>query len=267
MREHQHILYFLAFICASKLRRSENAIGKVMIKSNPSPPKFASTDINNALTNMLAAFIIKTPAKVGWWHRIPTQTKGTTFDVDKLFPHLGTLFGLPDYIMSELLCEIGAVRKRTTACTTNADMWSYFKANHQFTNSNVELACCKFENTSIWFMKIGLINKGPAALHAECKRFGKHEPPVIRGQCRQVIKLISRGLGNIINDALVEDTANEFQKDVHERNSAFTRPKNIEENNSEKVVTNPNEVLGMRSIYDGIVPNHDTNPCMNHIKK
>ena len=208
MREYQHVLYFLAFICASKLRPSENAIGKVMIKSNPSPPKFASTDINNALTNMLAAFIIKIPAKVGWWCRIPAQTMGTTFDVDKLFPHLGTLFGLPDYIMSELLCKIGTVRKRTTGYSTNADMWSDFKANHQFTNSNIELACCKFENTSIWFMKIGLINKGHAVSHAEYKRFGKHEPPVIRGQCRQVIKLISRGLGNITNDTLVEDTAN-----------------------------------------------------------
>ena len=78
-------------------------------------------------------------------------------------------------------------------------------------------------------MKTCLINKGPAVLHAEYKWFSKHEPPVIRGQYVEVIKLISRGLGNIINDTLVEDTANEFQKDLHQRNSAFTRRKNIEE--------------------------------------
>ena len=56
------------------------------------------------------------------------------------------------------------------------------------------------------------MSKGPLASFNENKKHSHHKPPETRGQHRKVVKLTSRGLGNLINEVSLEETADEFQK-------------------------------------------------------
>ena len=169
-----------------------------MSKLHAKAPHVSPIDVNITEANIVAAFITNTPSEKGWWYRVPTHSRGSTFEVDELFPHLGTLIGLPDYVVSELLFNIGTLKKSTKGHHAKLDFWANFKSNHRFTNSNIEVARCYFEDAKLWCIKIGSVSKGPAVLHNENKKYGLHEPPKIRGQHRKVIKLISRGLGNLM---------------------------------------------------------------------
>ena len=144
--------------------------------------------------------------------QVSAPSKGIDYVVEKLFPHLGKLFGMPDHVACELSCTIGTIKNRATGHFASVDTWTEFKSHDHFTDSNVEIAMCKFENSSFHFTKIGHVDKGPAGLHKENKKHGKHEPPRMIGKCRKAIKLIARGLGNIANITLVDETASDFQK-------------------------------------------------------
>ena len=76
---------------------------KGMNESNTSAIQEPSKEDVETLVNMLSSFLIKTPDKFGWWCRIPTPSKGIDSVVEKLFPHLGTLFGMPDHATCKLL--------------------------------------------------------------------------------------------------------------------------------------------------------------------
>ena len=116
------------------------------------------------------------------------------------------------------------------------------------------------------------MSKGPAALHNENKKYGLHEPPKIRGQHRKVIKLISRGLGNLINEVLLEETADEFEKEIRERTNSHTRKNHSrisvadEEAVAKAIDNSASAVLGIAKIDDGVVPEISTNPFMNYFK-
>ena len=86
-----------------------------------------------------------------------------------------------EHIISELLRIIGTVKKRAADYYTNVDMWTEFKFHYHFTNRNIEIAMCKFENSSFYFIKVGHIDKGPIVLYNEQKKHGKHKPPRIIG--------------------------------------------------------------------------------------
>ena len=72
-------------------------------------------------------------------------------------------------------------------------------------------------------MQIGHIDKGPVALHKEHKTHGNREPPHTIGQCRKAIKLITRGLGNIVSNMLVDEKASDFQKQMEDRFNSHKR--------------------------------------------
>ena len=72
---------------------------------------------------------------------------------------------MPEYIISELLCIIGTVKKRVAGYYTNVDMRTEFKSHYYFTNRKIEIAICKFENSSFYFIKVGHVDKGPVVLY------------------------------------------------------------------------------------------------------
>ena len=108
---------------------------------------------------------------------IPTHRKGRIFKLDTLFPHFGTVLGLPDYATSELLCEMQVMKKGKRGYYTNADLWSNFKSNNHFSNTSIEIVTRSFEGTHLWFLKIGTVSLGPAALHSQFKKNGMLKPP------------------------------------------------------------------------------------------
>ena len=74
---------------------------KNMSKAHVDSATFSPVTNIDLLTNILVTFISETPAESGWWHRMPTHEKGSVFPSDTLFPHIGTLLGLPDFIVCE----------------------------------------------------------------------------------------------------------------------------------------------------------------------
>lgn len=150
------------------------------------------------------------------------------------------------------------------------DFLTNFKSNHYFTNSNIEVASCKFEGIKQWCVKIGIASKGPAALHHENKKYGLYQPPKIRGQYGKVIKLISRKLGNLIGEVLLEETADDFEKEIRERTNHHARKNHSrisvadEEAVAKAIDNSASAVLGIAKIDDGAVPEISTNPFMNY---
>ena len=164
MREHAYVLIILIVGYVLKLDRSEIQVLEGMNKPKTSAIQKPSREDVEALGNILSSFIVDVPDKFGWWYRILTPNKGIDSVVKKLFPHFGTLFGMPEHTMSELLCIIGTVKKRAAGYYANVDMWTEFKSHNHFTNRNIEIAMCKFQNSSFYFIKVGHVDKGPVAL-------------------------------------------------------------------------------------------------------
>ena len=77
--------------------------------------------------------------------------KETIFPADALFPHFGTLLGLPDYVVTELPCEMKTVKKGKSGYYANGDLWSTFKSNDHFSNRDVEITTCQLDNDHLCF--------------------------------------------------------------------------------------------------------------------
>ena len=98
---------------------------------------FSAAERRDTLTNVVASCIVKIPPKSGWWHMIPIHRKGSIFKSDILFSHFGTVLGLPDYATSESFCETQVMKKGKRGHYENTDLWSMFKSNNDFSNTNI----------------------------------------------------------------------------------------------------------------------------------
>ena len=92
-------------VSRSKVDRTRANEGNAMSILDAKAINFSAAERRDALTNVVASFIVKIPPKSGWWHAIPTHRKRSIFKSDALFPHFGTVLGLPDHVTSESLCE------------------------------------------------------------------------------------------------------------------------------------------------------------------
>ena len=56
----------------------------------------------------------------------------------------------------------------------------------------------------MWFLKIGAVSLGPAALHSQLKKNGMLKPQEMKGKHRKVVKLMCRDLGSMLNETRVK---------------------------------------------------------------
>ena len=63
--------------------------------------------MDDEFNSALSEFIEGIPQEKGWWHAVPTtesmQHKST---VNDLFPHAGTLLGVPEHIVAHILFKM-----------------------------------------------------------------------------------------------------------------------------------------------------------------
>ena len=79
--------------------------------------------------------------------------KGTVFPADALFLHFGTLLGLLDCVVTELLCEMKTVKKGERGYCANVDRWSKFKFHNHFSSTDIEITTCQLDHDHLWFLK------------------------------------------------------------------------------------------------------------------
>ena len=175
----------------SKLGGTHTMIDKEMSKQRVDSPRFSSVKCNDLLKKILSAFISSAPDVSVWQHRISMHPKGIAFPRHKSFPHFGTLLGPPDFTMTELFVLIKKIERRKYGNQKNADMRSYFKSNHHFSNNNVDTTRSKLYENHLSFIKIGDMRKGPAIACHEIETFGNHEAPQSKGQHRKAKKSCS----------------------------------------------------------------------------
>ena len=66
-------------VSRSKVDRMHTNKGNTMSILDAKAINFLAAERRDALTNVVASFIVKIPPKSGWWHKIPTHRKGRIF--------------------------------------------------------------------------------------------------------------------------------------------------------------------------------------------
>ena len=227
--------------------------------------------MDNEYNSVLTKFIEGVPKEKGWWYTVPTtesmQHKST---INDLFPHIGTLLGIPEYIVAYILFKIGVmkIRKDKVGVTTSPMMWNDFMRGNLLTINEMEITQVRIMKVRYTLMKIGAISESPNVL---LTKFNKNKsnirPPMITGTYRRSLKVIKSELFPLIRNEIIEDFNNQYfsskpmdaTKNTN-NNSKFVDPEEENEEVAEVIVNDIPDTL------TGNIPSEEEFPMMHHFK-
>ena len=100
----------------------------------------------NQFDIILTNFLASVPEDKGWWYRIPKSFIGETIELDEVFPQVGTLFGLPDYIIVYMFYNIGVIKVNSKGkVSTSPKYWENFKSSNIVSSKEIELSQTKID--------------------------------------------------------------------------------------------------------------------------